>query len=149
MKILLLSFYDLGKQPKIISELYQKLNNGTNEIDIVDYSVEEKTLNLKNYDALGVYASMHTASVLAEEYLRNKDLPNKLFVFGLYAKVFKEMFQNFEIIQNLDNADLESLLNVQLNEEYSFKHSVPDRTVLPSITDYSHIVDGSNNLIAG
>ena len=101
MKILLLSFYDLGKQPKIISELYQKLNNGTNEIDIVDYSVEEKTLNLKNYDALGVYASMHTASVLAEEYLRNKDLPNKLFVFGLYAKVFKEMFQNFEIIQNL------------------------------------------------
>ena len=149
MKILLLSFYDLGKQPKIISELYQKLNNGTNEIDIVDYSVEEKTLNLKNYDALGVYASMHTASVLAEEYLRNKDLPNKLFVFGLYAKVFKEMFQNCEIIQNLDNADLESLLNVQLNEEYSFKHSVPDRTVLPSITDYSHIVDGSNNLIAG
>ena len=149
MKILLLSFYDLGKQPKIISELYQKLNNGTNEIDIVDYSVEEKSIKLNDYDALGVYASMHTASVLAEEYLRHKELPSKLFVFGLYAKVFTEIFHNFEIIQNLDNGDLESLLNVQLNGEYSFKHSVPDRTVLPSITDYSHIVDGSNNLIAG
>ena len=32
-----------------------------------------------------------------------------------------------------------SLNNVKLSE-YSFKHSVPDRTVLPPITDYSHIV---------
>ena len=77
MKILLLSFYDLGKQPKIISELHQKLSNGTNQIDIVDYSIEEKSLVLTDYDALGVYASMHTASVLAEEFLRGKRLPDK------------------------------------------------------------------------
>ena len=149
MKILLLSFYDLGKQPKIISELHQKLSNGTNQIDIVDYSIEEKSLVLTDYDALGVYASMHTASVLAEEFLRGKRLPDKLFVFGLYAKVFSEIYNNFNIIQNFESEDLESLLKVKLNSEYSFKHSVPDRTVLPPITDYSHIVDGSNNLIAG
>ena len=96
MKILLLSFYDLGKQPKIISELYQKLNNGTNEIDIVDYSVEEKTLNLKNYDALGVYASMHTASVLAEEYLRNKDLPNSYLCLASMQKYLKKCFKTLK-----------------------------------------------------
>ena len=61
MKILLLSFYDLGKQPKIISELYQKLNNGTNEIDIVDYSVEE------NYVPMIPLLSDNT--ILAEEHL--------------------------------------------------------------------------------
>ena len=149
MKILLLSFYDLGKQPKIISELYNKLDNGSNQIDVVDYSIEEKNLTLDNYDVLGIYASMHTASVLAEQYLRDRKLPNKLFVFGLYANVFSEMFSNFQSIHSFDSDELESLLEVQLNPNYSFKHSVPDRTILPSITDYSHIVDGSNNLIAG
>ena len=149
MKILLLSFYDLGKQPKIISELYKKLDNGSNQIDVVDYSIEEKNLTLDNYDVLGIYASMHTASVLAEQYLRDRKLPNKLFVFGLYANVFSEMFSNFQSIHSFDSDELESLLEVQLNPNYSFKHSVPDRTILPSITDYSHIVDGSNNLIAG
>ena len=149
MKILLLSFYDLGKQPKIISELYKKLDNGSNQIDIVDYSIEEKNLTLDNYDVLGIYASMHTASVLAEQYLRDRKLPNKLFVFGLYANVFSEMFSIFQSIHSFDSDELESLLEVQLNPNYSFKHSVPDRTILPSITDYSHIVDGSNNLIAG
>ena len=149
MKILLLSFYDLGKQPKIISELYKKLDNGSNQIDIVDYSIEEKNLTLDNYDVLGIYASMHTASVLAEQYLRDRKLPNKLFVFGLYANVFSEMFSNFQSIHSFDSDELASLLEVQLNPNYSFKHSVPDRTILPSITDYSHIVDGSNNLIAG
>ena len=149
MKILLLSFYDLGKQPKIISELYKKLDNGSNQIDVVDYSIEEKNLTLDNYDVLGIYASMHTASVLAEQYLRDRKLPNKLFVFGLYANVFSEMFSNFQSIHSFDSDELASLLEVQLNPNYSFKHSVPDRTILPSITDYSHIVDGSNNLIAG
>ena len=149
MKILLLSFYDLGKQPKIISELYEKLDNGSNQIDIVDYSIEEKDLTLDNYDVLGIYASMHTASVLAEQYLRDRKLPNKLFVFGLYANVFSEMFSDFQSIHSFDSDELESLLQVQLNPNYSFKHTVPDRTILPSITDYSHIVDGSNNLIAG
>jgi len=149
LKILLLSFYDLGKQPKIISELYKKLDNGSNQIDIVDYSIEEKNLTLDNYDVLGIYASMHTASVLAEQYLRDRKLPNKLFVFGLYANVFSEMFSNFQSIHSFDSDELASLLEVQLNPNYSFKHSVPDRTILPSITDYSHIVDGSNNLIAG
>lgn len=149
MKILLLSFYDLGKQPKIISELYQKLDNGENQIDIVDYSIEDKDITLSEYDALGVYASMHTASVLAEEFLRDKTLPTKLFVFGLYAHVFSEMYPNFNSIHSLDSDDLDNLLDLKLNTDYSFKHSVPDRTILPSITDYSHIVDGSNNLVAG
>ena len=149
MKILLLSFYDLGKQPKIISELYKKLDNGSNQIDVVDYSIEEKNLTLDNYDVLGIYASMHTASVLAEQYLRDRKLPNKLFVFGLYANVFSEMFSDFQSIHSFDSDELESLLQVQLNPNYSYKHTVPDRTILPSITDYSHIVDGSNNLIAG
>jgi radical SAM superfamily enzyme YgiQ (UPF0313 family) len=149
LKILLLSFYDLGKQPKIISELYQKLENGLNTIDIIDYSIENKNIDLENYDVLGIYASMHTASVLAEEYLRDKQLPSKLFVFGLYANVFSEMFLNFKTINSFDTDELDNFLGTELNKNYSYKHSVPDRTLLPSIKDYSHIVDGSNNLVAG
>ena len=73
MKILLLSFYDLGKQPKIISELYQKLNNGTNEIDIVDYSVEEKEelmhqLHLKNAPVVVYTTSTSYSSSSSSSY---------------------------------------------------------------------------------
>ncbi len=70
-------------------------------------------------------------------------------MFWSLRQVFSEMFSNFQSIHSFDSDELESLLEVQLNPNYSFKHSVPDRTILPSITDYSHIVDGSNNLIAG
>ena len=55
MKILLLSFYDLGKQPKIISEIYNKINSNIVEIDFVDYSLESREVELDTYDAIVIF----------------------------------------------------------------------------------------------
>ena len=149
MKILLLSFYDLGKQPKIISELVQKIDTSNNIIEIIDYSIEDKNVITEEYDVLGINASMHTASVLAEEFLNGKVLPKKLFVFGLYAHVFADMFPQFVSIDNFLNNDIEEYLGIKQNINYSFKNTVPDRSKLPHISEYSHIIDGENNIIAG
>ena len=203
MKIILLSFYDLGKQPKIISELVQKIDTSNNIIEIIDYSIEDKNVITEEYDVLGINASMHTASVLAEEFLNGKVLPKKLFVFGLYAHVFADMFPQFVSIDNFLNNDIEEYLGikqniiqfytreagvrkleqeiskicrkvvkslltnkklksisvtsknlqeylgVKQNVNYSFKNTVPDRSKLPHISEYSHIIDGENNIIAG
>ena len=90
MKVLLLSFYDLGKQPKIISEMFNKLNSNSTEIDFIDYSLESMEVQLDTYDAIGIYASMHTATVLATQYLSNKNVPDKIFTFGLYGRVLSD-----------------------------------------------------------
>ena len=67
MKILLTSFYDLGKQPKIIAEIADKYSTSHVEFDCIDFSVDNPDLSLDEYDALGIYAPMHTATVLSIE----------------------------------------------------------------------------------
>ena len=85
--------------------------------------------------SLGIYASMHTASVLSRSstYVI-EELPSKLICFwSLRQRVLRNVFRTLQSIHSFDSDDLESLLQVQfnLNGVYSFKHSVPDRTVTP------------------
>ena len=122
MKILLLSFYNLGKQPKIIGELYNKLNIEGTEISVFDYSINEYDLDLKSYDAIGIFASMHTATVLATEYLKDKTPPDKVFTFGLYAKVLSDSDTRITYLENLDGSDLEIYLGVNANSNFTIKN---------------------------
>ena len=149
MKILLLSFYDLGKQPKIISELYSRLKTNYIEVDIVDYSIEDRDIQLEEYDALGIYASMHTASVLAQNYLKNKILPKKVFTFGLYGNVLSELNENIYYVEDFESDKLSTYLNIKFNDNFTLKNTVPDRKILPDISKYAHLVKGNRKLIAG
>ena len=54
MKILLTSFYDLGKQPKIIAEIVDKYKSENIEFDIVDFSIDNPEINIDQYDVLGL-----------------------------------------------------------------------------------------------
>ena len=149
MKILLLSFYNLGKQPKIIGELYNKLNIEGTEINVFDYSINEYDLDIKSYDAIGIFASMHTATVLATEYLKDKTLPDKVFTFGLYAKVLSDSDTRITYLENLDGSDLEIYLGVNANSNFTIKNSIPDRSPFPEISNYTHLVKGKNKLFTG
>lgn len=149
MKILLLSFYDLGKQPKIISELYSRLKTKYIEVDIVDYSIEDRDIQLDQYDAMGIYASMHTASVLAHNYLKNKILPKKVFTFGLYGNVLSELNENIYYVEDFESEKLSTYLNIKFNDNFTLKNTVPDRKILPDISKYAHLVKGNTKLIAG
>ena len=149
MKILLLSFYDLGKQPKIVSEIYNKLNTDNVEIDFLDYSVDSTAIELSRYDALGIYASMHTATVLATQFLYKKELPEKIFSFGLYAHVLSDSDPTIHYIDNLDSEELFDYLKIKSDNGYSFKETVPDRTIFPNISEYTRLIDKGSNKITG
>ena len=149
MKVLLLSFYNLGKQPKIIAELCSKLNSESTDVDVFDYSINEYDLLLKNYDAVGIFASMHTASVLATKYLNEKILPDKLFTFGLYGKILSDNDPRITYIEDLDGSDLEIYLGVNSNVNFSVKNSIPDRTSFPEISNYAHLLIGDTKLLTG
>ena len=48
MKILLTSFYDLGKQPKIIAEIVDKYKAENIQFDIVDFSIDNPEIDRKS-----------------------------------------------------------------------------------------------------
>ncbi|SVE52931.1 uncharacterized protein METZ01_LOCUS505785, partial [marine metagenome] len=146
---MLLSFYDLGKQPKIISEIYNKINSNIVEIDFVDYSLESREVELDTYDAIGIYASMHTATVLASEYLSNKVLPDKIFTFGLYGHVLSDGDSRIQYIESIDSDQLDTYLDLVTNDDFSFKETVPDRSIFPHISEYARLIKGDNTLITG
>ena len=149
MKILLTSFYDLGKQPKIIAEIVDKYKHENIHFDIVDFSIDSPELKTDEYDALGIYAPMHTATVLSIEYLKNKNLPNKVFTFGLYGSVLEDFNSSIKHISDIENGELDSFLEINKNTQFSLKNNIPSRDILPDISNYAHLVNGSTNLIAG
>ena len=115
MKILLASFYDLGKQPKIIAEIVDKYKAENIQFDIVDFSIDNPEINIDQYDVLGIYAPMHTATVLSIEFLKNKTLPNKVFTFGLYGSVLEDFNSSIKHISNIENGELDSFLDINKN----------------------------------
>ena len=116
MKILLTSFYDLGKQPKIIAEIVDKYKSENIEFDIVDFSIDNPEINIDQYDVLGIYAPMHTATVLSIEFLKNKTLPKKVFTFGLYGSVLEDFNSSIKHISNIENGELDSFLDINKNK---------------------------------
>ena len=149
MKILLTSFYDLGKQPKIIAEIVDKYKAENIQFDIVDFSIDNPEINIDQYDVLGIYAPMHTATVLSIEFLKNKSLPKKVFTFGLYGSVLEDFNSSIKHISNIENGELDSFLDINKNKLFSLKNNIPNRDILPDISNYAHLVNGSSNLIAG
>ena len=149
MKILLTSFYDLGKQPKIIAEIVDRYNSAEIDFDFFDFSVEDQNIDLENYDVLGIYAPMHTATILSIEYIKDKKLPNKMFTFGLYGSVLEDFNSSIRYIKDIESDELALFLEINDDHQFSLKNNIPNRQIFPDISNYAHLVDGSNNLIAG
>ena len=149
MKILLTSFYDLGKQPKIIAEIVDRYNSAEIDFDFFDFSVEDQNIDLENYDVLGIYAPMHTATILSIEYIKDKILPNKMFTFGLYGSVLEDFNSSIRYIKDIESDELALFLEINDDHQFSLKNNIPNRQIFPDISNYAHLVDGSNNLIAG
>ena len=149
MKILLTSFYDLGKQPKIIAEIVDRYNSAEIDFDFFDFSVEDQNIDLENYDVLGIYAPMHTATILSIEYIKDKKLPNKMFTFGLYGSVLEDFNSSIRYIKDIESDELALFLEINDDHQFSLKNNIPNRQIFPDISNYAHLVDGSNNIIAG
>jgi hypothetical protein len=91
MRVLLLSTYELGRQPVHIASPAGSLRNAGHEVRTVDLAVEELSGDDVDWaDRVAISVPMHTATRLADEVARSltgvrPDLP--LAFYGLYAGV--------------------------------------------------------------
>jgi radical SAM superfamily enzyme YgiQ (UPF0313 family) len=170
MKILLLSTYELGRQPFGLASPAAWLRERGHEVTCNDLSREPLSEQAARDAALiGFYVPMHTATRLALELLpaiRQLNSSAHLCAFGLYAAMSREIF-HANGVSSLFSGEFEQAL-VDLADELSgatpalgkstessdislarLRFKVPDRHGLPALKSYAHLVlpDGNHRTV--
>jgi radical SAM superfamily enzyme YgiQ (UPF0313 family) len=162
MKILLLSTYELGRQPFGIASPAAWLRERGHEVVCNDLSRETLSEGAaRDADLIGLYVPMHTATRLALELLPTLRCLNSaahLCAFGLYAATSREIFHANGIISLFSGEFEQSLVDLadQLSDPTPasqvqadtasnislarLRFKVPDRSGLPPLKSYAHLV---------
>jgi len=161
MKILLLSTYELGRQPFGLASPAAWLRERGHEVTCNDLSREPLSEQAARDAALiGFYVPMHTATRLVLELLpsiRQLNSSAHICAFGLYAAMSREIF-HASGISRLFSGEFEQAL-VDLADQLSgattaaetsppvsdislarLRFKVPDRQGLPPLKSYAHLV---------
>jgi radical SAM superfamily enzyme YgiQ (UPF0313 family) len=161
MKILLLSTYELGRQPFGLASPAAWLRERGHEVTCNDLSREPLSEQAARDAALiGFYVPMHTATRLVLELLpsiRQLNSSAHICTFGLYAAMSREIF-HASGISRLFSGEFEQAL-VDLADQLSgattaaetspsvsdislarLRFKVPDRQGLPPLKSYAHLV---------
>jgi radical SAM superfamily enzyme YgiQ (UPF0313 family) len=162
MKILLLSTYELGRQPFGIASPAAWLQERGHEVVCNDLSRETLSEQAaRDAGLIGLYVPMHTATRLALELLpilRRLNSKAHLCAFGLYAATSREIFRA-NGVTSLFSGEFEQAL-VDLADRLShptiaspgqpaaatdvslarLRFKVPDRHGLPPLKSYAHLV---------
>lgn len=94
MRVLLISTYELGRQPVHLASPAASLRSAGHEVRTIDLSIEELSREVITWaDMVGISVPMHTATRMADEVVRTlagerPDLP--VCLYGLYAGVGSE-----------------------------------------------------------
>lgn len=170
MRALLVSTYELGRQPFGLASPAAWLRNAGVEVSCLDLSqvkLEEKVI--READLVAVYLPMHTATRIALNLFQKvKSLNPKthLCAYGLYAPLNEELLRKIGVKTILGGEFEEGLLSLvhDLNKEektHSFVQSqplisltrqkflVPDRTGLPPLDRYAGLImpDGTRRTV--
>ena len=161
MKILLLSTYELGRQPFGLASPAAWLRERGHEVTCNDLSREPLSEKAARDAALiGFYVPMHTATRLVLELLpliRQLNSSAHICAFGLYAAMSREIFHAGGV-GSLFSGEFEQAL-VDLADQLSgattaaetfppvsdislarLRFKVPDRQGLPPLKSYAHLV---------
>ena len=161
MKILLLSTYELGRQPFGLASPAAWLRERGHEVTCNDLSREPLSEQAARDAALiGFYVPMHTATRLVLELLpsiRQLNSSAHICAFGLYAAMSREIFHAGGV-GSLFSGEFEQAL-VDLADKLSggttaaetfppvsdislarLRFKVPDRQGLPPLKSYAHLV---------
>lgn len=167
MRILLVSTYELGRQPLGLASPAACLRADGHEITCADLAVEKLSLSsARNADLIAVYLPMHTATRLAIsviESVRRANPTAHVCCYGLYAPVNASYLHSLgvgTVIGGEFEGELRALAQriaagdhrvspnpVVSLERLSFE--IPDRSGLPSLTRYARMLDGTTERIAG
>jgi len=155
MRVLLLSTYELGRQPVHVASPAAALRRAGHEVTVLDLAVSElNETDVTWAERVAISVPMHTATRLAEDVVAalataDPDLPVALF--GLYAGVggarvdarFEGEYEPALLdwvgggrggtVRNLGRSDF----------------VVPDRSDLPALEDYARLEHGGSTVLAG
>ena len=167
MNIVLISPYELGRQPFGLAEPAAWLKRAGFSVRCIDLSVDKLDRNLlSEAELIAIYVAMHTATRIAVQALaqiRQWAPRAHLCAYGLYAPVNEHLFRTLgvgtvlggevepgllalaERVQSADgDTQVEPLINLS-----KIAFVTPDRSGLPGLTHYAHLLlpDGESKTV--
>lgn len=162
MSILLISPYDLGRQPFALAQTSAWLKDNNFSVECLDLSVQKlDEQSLKQADLIGLYLGMHTATRIALKALPkiNQLASNAtIFTFGLYAPLNQAILSQHnvsyffggesepDILQlakhTLSESEATPKSRVIRTEKINFK--LPARNDLPALSKYAKLIQANS-----
>ncbi|GAC1661705.1 MAG: CUAEP/CCAEP-tail radical SAM protein [Candidatus Acidiferrum sp.] len=151
MNIVLLSTYELGRQPFGLASPAAWLRNRNHQVtcfDLARQALEEQAVDAAQL--IAIYLPMHTATRLAVQLipaLRERNLQARLCCYGLYAPMNAEYLRTLGV-DSIVGGEFESELarlaeGLEPTTELSLERlefEVPDRSGLPGLEKYAHLI---------
>ncbi len=151
MNVVLISTYDLGRQPFGLASPAAWLRNGGHQVTCVDLSVGTlPALAIREAQLVAFHLPMHTATRLSAQTIAKVKLLNpdvQLCCYGLYAAMNKEYLRDLGVQHILGGefeAGLLAVANGNTNPQplvslTRLEFQTPDRTGLPALSRYAHL----------
>jgi radical SAM superfamily enzyme YgiQ (UPF0313 family) len=155
VKIVLISTYELGRQPFGLVSPAAWLRAAGHEVTCMDLTRQElDDAGVRTAGKIAIYLPMHTATRLAARLiptLREKNPNARICCYGLYAPMNAEYLRSLgveKLIGGEFERELVAWANAAAGEENSrstislerLAFQVPDRAGLPALEKYAHLV---------
>ena len=167
VRVLLVSTYELGRQPFGLASPTACLRADGHQVTCADLAVENLSLDtLRNVDLLAIHLPMYTATRLAVpviEAVRRVNPGAHVCCYGLYAPVNAGYLRSLGV-ETLVGGEFEDELrrlaqrlaagdrSVSAEPVLSFERmrfEIPDRSGLPPLSRYATLFDGETDRITG
>jgi len=161
MRIVLISTYDLGRQPFGLASPAAWLRAEGHEVATVDLSRESLPADAVGAaDWIAFHLPMHTATRMAVPQIgivRGLNPAARIVCYGLYAPVNKEMLRKLGVVHVIGGEFERGLAGVIAGRVATvlpvildrLPFQVPDRTTLPGLQNYAGLVDGAERKTVG
>jgi radical SAM superfamily enzyme YgiQ (UPF0313 family) len=161
MQVVLISTYDLGRQPFGLASPARWLRSEGHEVTTIDLSREPLPPDpVHHADWIAFHLPMHTATRMAIPQIkavRQLNTTARICCYGLYAPVNEEMLRTLGVthviggeferaLADLVSGRTSSTLPVILDR---LPFRTPDRTTLPGLQNYARLLDKGERKVVG
>jgi radical SAM superfamily enzyme YgiQ (UPF0313 family) len=162
MHVLLISTYELGRQPVHVASPAAAIDAAGHDVRAIDLAVQDWDPHLIDWaDAVAISTPMHTATRLAVDVARRirSQRPSLLLAsYGLYAAMAADadgtmvfdraIVGEYEatLVEWLGGAPFEEAISIHLDRG-GFR--TPNRSILPSLDVYARLMVGGETRLAG
>jgi len=161
MRIVLISTYDLGRQPFGLASPAAWLRTEGHEVTTTDLSREPLPVEaVRIADWIGFHLPMHTATRMAISQIgivRALNPVAQICCFGLYAPVNKEMLRTLGVVHVIGGEFEKALTDLISGRAASVQpivldrlpFQVPDRSTLPDLRNYAALIHEGKRKVVG